>query len=113
MSKSNLVRVCGRVFSDEDLERVREQAHRARLRLRAEIARRVCDVLQWHDALGRPKLMSCRVALLRLHRAGLIELPAPHNGNGNGNGKALSRRQAPDQPLCCRSARQQFRQSFS
>lgn len=28
--------------------------------------------------------MSCRVGLLRLHRAGLIALPAPRNGNGNG-----------------------------
>jgi hypothetical protein len=54
--------------------------------LRAEIARRVCDALQWHDVQGRPKLMSCRVGLLRLHRAGLIELPAPRNGNGNGRG---------------------------
>jgi len=28
--------------------------------------------------------MSCRVALLRLHRDGHIQLPAPRNGNGNG-----------------------------
>jgi hypothetical protein len=34
--------------------------------------------------LGEPKLMSARVGLLRLHRAGLIELPAPTKGNGNG-----------------------------
>jgi hypothetical protein len=49
----------------------------------------VCAALEWTDALGRPKLMSARVALLRLHRAGLIELPAPRNANGNG--KPLSR----------------------
>jgi len=54
--------------------------------LRAEVARRVCAVLGWHDALGRPKLMSCRVGLLRLNHAGLIELPAARNGNGNGRG---------------------------
>jgi hypothetical protein len=30
--------------------------------------------------------MSARVGLLRLHRAGLIELPAPSRGNGNGRG---------------------------
>ena len=80
MSKSNLVRVCGRVFSGEDLERVREQVVLARPRLRAEIARRVCDALQRRDARDRPKLMSCRVALPRSHRAGLIELPAPRDG---------------------------------
>lgn len=32
--------------------------------------------------------MSARVALLRLHRAKLIELPAPTCGNGNGRGRA-------------------------
>jgi hypothetical protein len=52
--------------------------------LRAEVARPVSDALGWYDALGRPKLMSCRVGLLRLHRAGLIELPAARNGNGLG-----------------------------
>ena len=30
------------------------------------------------------RLMSARVALLRLQAKGLIELPAPRNGNGNG-----------------------------
>jgi hypothetical protein len=44
---------------------------------RAEIARRVCAALRWYDSQGRPKLMSCRVGLLRLHRAGLTALPAP------------------------------------
>ncbi|MCP4872854.1 MAG: DUF4338 domain-containing protein, partial [Proteobacteria bacterium] len=40
--------------------------------------------LEWTNALGQPKLMSCRVGLLRLHRSGLIELPAPTGSNGNG-----------------------------
>jgi hypothetical protein len=31
--------------------------------------------------------MSARVGLLRLHRAGPIELPAPSRGNGNGRGR--------------------------
>ena len=51
---------------------------------RAEIARRVCAALDWVDVQGRPKLMSARVGLLRLHRAGLIALPPPRGGNGNG-----------------------------
>jgi hypothetical protein len=50
------------------------------------LPRWVCTALGWHDALGRPKLISCRVGLLRLHRAGLIALPAARNGNGNGQG---------------------------
>ena len=77
-------RLCGRPFDGADLKRIREAVTEADPPLRAEIARRVCRVLDWADARGRPKLMSARVGLLRLHRAGLIELPAPTRRNGNG-----------------------------
>ena len=76
----------GRRLTAGDLETIRGAVRDAEPPLRAEIARRVCDALQWHDVQGRPKLMSCRVGLLRLHRAGLIALPAPRNGNGNRRG---------------------------
>ena len=79
-------KLCGRPFDGADLERIRREIVAASPPLRSEIARRVCQALQWTDALGRPKLMSARVGLLRLHRAGLIELPAPSRGNGNGRG---------------------------
>jgi len=77
-------RLCGRAFDGADLERIRQAVREADPPLRAEIARRVCQVLDWRDVQGRPKLMSARVGLLRLHRAGLIELPAPTRRNGNG-----------------------------
>lgn len=44
---------------------------------RSELARRVCHWLDWTDPAGRPKLTSCRIALLGLSRRGLIELPEP------------------------------------
>lgn len=81
-------KLCGRPFDGSDLETFRGEILAANPPLRSEIARRVCRALQWTDALGRPKLMSARVGLLRLHRAGLIELPAPTRGNGNGRGLA-------------------------
>ena len=77
-------RLSGRAFDGADLERIRQAVREADPPLRAEIARRVCQVLDWRDVQGRPKLMSARVGLLRLHRAGLIELPAPTRRNGNG-----------------------------
>ena len=40
--------------------------------------------MNWTTPGGLLSLMSSRVALLRLHRVGLIDLPAPRNGNGNG-----------------------------
>jgi len=38
----------------------------------------------WLRPDGQTKDMSCRVAMLRMHRDGLITLPPPHQGNGNG-----------------------------
>ncbi len=97
MASSETQRVCGRDWTGGDLARVREQIRQAQPRQRTEIARRVCRVLDWTDALGRPKLMSCRVALLRLHRAGHIELPPPRNGNGNGRGLSRQSLQWPSE----------------
>lgn len=77
-------RLCGRPLREGELAAIRREIGLADPPNRAEIARRVCRVLDWTNALGEPKLMSARVGLLRLHRGGLIELPAPTKGNGNG-----------------------------
>ncbi len=77
-------KLCGRPLSAADMATIRQEIHLADPPIRAEIARRVCRALAWTNALGQPKLMSCRVGLLRLHRSGLIELPAPTGTNGNG-----------------------------
>ena len=53
------------------------------------LGRRAVTGVVWGDgdpagvADGRLKDMSCRVAMLRMHRDGLIELPAPRRRNGN------------------------------
>ena len=86
MDNSIPSRLCGRAFHAADLAQIHQAITEAQPPLRAEIARRVCQRLDWTDVQGRPKLMSARVGLLRLHRAGLIELPAPSRGNGNGRG---------------------------
>ena len=77
-------RLCGRALNAADVETIRREIRLADPPIRSEVARRVCRALDWTNALGEPKLMSARVGLLRLHRAGLIELPAPTKGNGNG-----------------------------
>ena len=97
MAKSDFLRVGGRDWSNEDLAQVRKAIEQAQPRQRTEIARRVCRALEWEDVLGQPKLMSCRVALQRLHRSGHIELPPPRNGNGNGRGLSLQRVEWPAQ----------------
>ena len=93
-------KLCGRPLSAADVETIRREIRLAEPPIRSEIARRVCRALEWTNALGQPKLMSARVGLLRLHRAGIIELPAPTGGNGNGRPlKHEPRAWPPEHPL--------------
>lgn len=79
-------RLCGRPFSHNDLRSIKEEVQGGYSLSRMEIARRVCNRLNWGNSLGQPQLMSCRAGLLRLHRLGFIELPPPLTRNGNGKG---------------------------
>jgi hypothetical protein len=78
-------RLLGRPFGVEQLGIIREQVRLARPLSRAEVARRVCRVLDWRSPGGAYALMSARVALLRLERLGLIGLPAPRSRRNNEN----------------------------
>jgi len=77
-------RLVGRPFDQEALVAIRQEIQGAHPRTRAEIARRVCRRLAWTSPSGNAPLMSARVGLLRLYRAGLIQLPEPTRTNGNG-----------------------------
>jgi hypothetical protein len=78
------VNVCGRTFTWSDVKTIRELTEEKPSLNRAEIARQTCALLNWRRPDGRLKDMSCRVALLRLQKRDLIQLPPPRNGNGNG-----------------------------
>jgi len=69
--------VSGREFSAELLERISTEVRAHPGMSRSELSRRACDWLDWKGPECAPKQVSCRVALLRLHRRGLIELPKP------------------------------------
>ncbi len=77
-------RYCGRDFSQEQIQAIRDLIASDAKRKRAELSRLVCDLVGWFRPDGRRKDMSCRVAMLRMERDGLIKLPAPMGGNGNG-----------------------------
>ena len=83
-SKQESHRYCGREFTADELRSIRELISADAGRKRAELSRLVCDHLGWKRPDGRRKDMSCRVAMLRMHRDGLIELPPPRGTNGNG-----------------------------
>jgi hypothetical protein len=72
-------RFCARDFTPQDMELIRQIVAAPDRPSRSEISRRVCLGLNWVRPNGRLKDMSCRVALLRMHRQGLIALPQPQS----------------------------------
>ena len=69
--------VCGRVFPHDSLQRINAAVRDHPEWSRADVARRVCDWLDWRAATGKRKEVNCRAALVRLERRGLIDLPPP------------------------------------
>jgi hypothetical protein len=78
-SPSSNKRYSGRVFSPPEIEQVREIIRVRPGASRQQLSYRVCEAFDWRKPDGTLKDMSCRVALLRMHREGLIELPAPRH----------------------------------
>ncbi len=72
-------RYSGRVFGPQEIEQVRAIIRTHPKASRQQLSYRVCEVFDWRKSDGSLKDMSCRVALLRMHREGLIELPAPQH----------------------------------
>ncbi len=80
MKKDAVHRYCGRDFSAEEMRWIAQVAARREAGwTRKAISRAVCEHLDWRKPDGGLKDMSARVALLRMHRHGLIELPPPAN----------------------------------
>jgi len=70
-------RYCGRNFTAAELDLIRSIIARPEeYPTRAAIARAACQSLAWVKLDGGLKVMSARVALLRMHRDGLFELPS-------------------------------------
>ena len=66
----------GRKFSDEILARIRKTVELEPTLSRRQLSLRVCEWMDWHNPAGRAQEMSCRKAMLELHRRGIIPLPA-------------------------------------
>jgi len=70
------MRVCGREFSAEVINRIEATVCADPSLSRRALSLRVCEWLDWRADNGKLKEVSCRKALLELHRRGLIRLPA-------------------------------------
>jgi hypothetical protein len=93
-------RYCGREFGEAELVQIRALLELRPALGRVALSRRVCQDLGWLNALGQPKEMSARVALLRMEKDGLIQLPAPRTRNGRGQARfALTAASEPRAPV--------------
>lgn len=78
------MRYCGRDFARNEIEHIRHLISEKPPKTRVEISRAVRGDFKWYKHDGGLKDMSCRVALLRMEKDGLIKLPPPQRSNGNG-----------------------------
>lgn len=78
------INICSKPFSCVELDIVREILRTHSTETRSAISRLICQRFGWFAANGSLKQMSCRVAMLKLHRAGLIKLPSARRANING-----------------------------
>ncbi len=93
-------RYCGRTISADEIERIRALIADHPSAPRVELSRLVCEMFQWLKPDGQLKAMSCRVAMLRMQRDGLITLPAPRRPNVNGcRSFAITSRSDPEFPI--------------
>ena len=67
--------VCGQHFSKSVLGRIQETVDSEPSLSQLELSRRVCQWLNWRSPNGRLQDMSCRKALAKLHRRGIVNLP--------------------------------------
>lgn len=74
------MQICGRHFSQSDLDWIHCQLDSLPDLTRTRLSRLFCQKVGWYKPDGGLKEMSCRVAMLRLERAGLIRLPVPRTG---------------------------------
>lgn len=74
------MRYRGRVFREEEIEVIRQIIRKMpEPKYRTPISRAICQRLNWRKHDGGLKEMACRVALLKMQKDGLIQLPPPRH----------------------------------
>jgi len=73
---------CARDFTADDIETIRRLMQENPALQRSPLSRQLCELWNWRKPNGELKDMTCRVALLRLQGAGLVELAPSKFVNG-------------------------------
>lgn len=83
MKNKPKTRYCGRDFTPEEFEALRRLIAKHPDYHRAQLAKLVCKELNWYKLDGDIKIMSCKVAMIRMHEDGLLTLPTPRHPQYN------------------------------
>ena len=75
--ESGTITIRGRAFSALEVRTIRAIVDTSPDDHRYALSKKVCGVLGWQQANGRPKDRACRDVLSKLHALGLIRLPPP------------------------------------
>lgn len=78
------LRFCGRLFSGQELKLIEEIAHDYAGLAVTEMARTLCELLEWKRVNGRLKDQECRQLLEHLHAQGWLRLPSVRNSGPRG-----------------------------
>ncbi len=96
------VTFCGRTFTEQEVELMRVVARDYGGLGVTEIARTVCELLEWMRPNGGLKNHECRQLLERLAAEGVLTLPALRNLGGRGSRRAnLSQPHSEPEPVEC------------
>ncbi len=93
---SSKMQYCGRKFTTSQMNKLKRIIADNPDANRYKLSQLVCKKLRWLRPDGRLKDMSCRVAMIRMHKDGLIQLPEPRHSHNNG--KPYRRRTAQAEP---------------
>jgi len=69
------MRIYGQEFSPLIIDKIKQRVEKTPEISRRELSRCICEWMDWRAANGKYKEMSCRKALIKLQRQGIIDLP--------------------------------------
>ena len=95
MPKHNGIRIRGRIYTPEELSKIKMLVETSPEEHRFALSKRVCKELRWVQANGRLKDRSCRDVLQRLHETGFICLPRPRRESVRRRALEITDRSAP------------------
>ena len=94
------MQICGRDFTSQEIHWINGQVQTCPDLNRVKLSKQFCQQFDWTMPGGGLKQMSCRVALLRLEKSGLIRLPAVQKKGSRTTSIVCSKKGDPQPAIC-------------